>query len=35
MEEHEDTYVVVEKYKLDGANTFTLMKHRHKGRTHE
>jgi len=27
MKEHEDTYVaVVEKYTLDGVNTFTLMK---------
>jgi len=32
MKEHENTYVaVVEKYMLDGANTFTLMKHKHKG----
>jgi len=23
--------VVVEKYTLDGANAFTLMKHKHKG----
>jgi len=29
MKEHEDTYVaVVEKYTLDGANTFTLMKYK-------
>jgi len=26
---------VVEKHTLDGANTFTLMKHKHKGHTHE
>ena len=26
---------VVEKYTLDGANTNTLMKHKHKGHTHE
>jgi len=32
MKEHEDRYVEVEeKYKLDGANTFTLMKHKHRG----
>jgi len=36
MKEHEDTYVaVVEKYTLDGINTFTLMKHMHKGHTNE
>jgi len=29
MKEHEDIYVAVgEKYALDGANTFTLMKHK-------
>jgi len=36
MNELEDIYVkVVEKYSLDGANTFTLMKHKHKGHMHE
>jgi len=36
MKEHEDIYVeVVERYMLDGANTFTLMKHKHKGDTNE
>jgi len=30
MKEDEDIYVaVVEKYKLDGADTFTLTKHKH------
>ena len=34
MKEHEDRYVEVEeKYKHDGANTFTLMKHKHRGHT--
>jgi len=27
--------VVVEKYTLDGTNTFISMKHKHKGHTHE
>jgi len=27
--------VVVEKYALDGVNTFTLMKHKHKGHMNE
>jgi len=32
MKEHEDTHVTVAvKYKLGGANTFTLMKHTLKG----
>jgi len=36
MYELEDIYVeVVKKYTLDGANTFTLMKHKHKGHTHD
>ena len=36
MKEHEGTYVTVEeKYTLDGANTFTLMKHKHEEDTHE
>jgi len=36
MKEYEDIYVaVVEKYTLDGANIFTLMKHKHIRRTHE
>jgi len=36
MKEREDIYVaVVEKYRLDGANTFTFMKHKHKGHTNE
>jgi len=36
MYEPEDVYAeVVEKYTLDGANTFTLVKHKHKGHTHE
>jgi len=38
MREHEDTYVaVVEKYTrtLDGANTFTLMKHKDKVHMHK
>jgi len=26
---------VVEEHTLDGANTFTLMKHKHKGHTHD
>ena len=35
MNELEDMYVeVVEKHTLDGANKFTLMKHKHKGHTH-
>jgi len=36
MKEHEDTYVaVLEKHTLDGANRFTLMKHKHKEHEHE
>jgi len=36
MKEHQDIYVViVEKYRLDGANAFIFMKHKHKGQTHE
>ena len=36
MKEHEDIFVaVVEKHALDGANTFILMKHKHKGHTPE
>jgi len=36
MKVHEDIFVeVIEKYTLDGANTFTLMKQKHKGHTHE
>ena len=36
MKEHEDIYVaVVEKYTLDGATTYILMKHKHVGHTHE
>jgi len=36
MNEQEDTYVaVVEKCTVDGAITFTLMKHKHKGHTNE
>jgi len=36
MNKHEDILVaVVEKHTLDGANTFTLMKHKHKGHTHK
>jgi len=36
MNELEDTKVeVVEKYTHDGINTFTLMKHKHQGHTHE
>ena len=36
MNEIEDIYVeVAEKYAFDDANTFTLMKHKHKGHTHE
>jgi len=36
MKEYENTYVaVVEKYTLDGANTFALLKQKHKGQTHE
>ena len=31
-----DTYVeVIEKYRIDGINTFTLMKHKHNGHAHE
>jgi len=34
MNELNDAYVkVAEKYTLDGTNTFTLMKHKHKGHT--
>jgi len=36
MKEHEDIYVaVVETHTLDGANVFTLMKHKHKEITHD
>jgi len=36
MKEHDDIYVaIVKKCTLDGANTFTLMKHKHKRHTHE
>jgi len=36
MNEYEDIYVAaVETYTLDGVNTFTLMKHKHKGHTNE
>jgi len=36
MNELEDIYVeVVRKYTRYGANTFTLMKHKHKGHTHD
>jgi len=36
MKEHEDIYVAaVKKYTLDGDNTFTLMKHKHKRHTNE
>jgi len=36
MNELEDIYVaVVENDRLGGANIFTLMKHQHKGHTHE
>jgi len=36
MNKHKDRHVaVVEKHKLDGASTITLMKHKHKGYTHE
>ena len=36
MKEWEDIYVVVvEKCTLDGANTFTSIKHKHEGHTHE
>jgi len=36
MKQHEDTNVVViAKCTLDDANIFTLMKHKHKGSTHE
>jgi len=36
MKEYEDIYVmVVEEYALDGANTFTLIKHKHEGHMHE
>jgi len=36
MTKHGDICVaVVEKYALDGANTFTLMKHKHKEHRHE
>jgi len=36
MCELEDIYVkVVKKYTLDGANRFTLMKHRYTGHTDE
>ena len=35
MKEHEDIYVaVVETCTFDGADTFTLMKYKHKGHTH-
>jgi len=36
MNEHENTCVeVAEKYTLDGANAFTLMKHKHRAHTNE
>jgi len=36
MKEHEDILMaVVDNYTLDGANTFTLMKHKHKWHTNE
>jgi len=35
MNELKDTYVEVVKYTVDGADTFTLMKHKHKGHTNE
>jgi len=36
MKEQERAYVaVVETYTHDGANTFILMKYKHKGHTHE
>jgi len=34
--EHEVRYVaIVEKYTIDGADAFTLMKHKHEGHAHE
>jgi len=36
MKEHEDRFVtVVENQSLDGANTITLIQHKHKWHTHE
>jgi len=36
MKENEERYVAVaEKYALDGTDSFTLMKHKYKGHTHE
>jgi len=36
MNKHEDVYAAaVQKYTLDGANTFILTKHKHKGHTNE
>jgi len=35
MKEDEDTYMVVVEYTHDGANTFTLMKHKLLRHTHE
>jgi len=35
MYEHEDTYVEVVKYVLDGTNTLILIKHKHKVHTNE
>jgi len=35
MKEHEDIRSGSSKYALDGANTFTLMKHKYKGHTRE
>jgi len=36
MKEHGDIYLaVIEKCRIDGDNTFTLMKHKHLGHTYE
>jgi len=36
MNELEDIYLAaVEKYTLNASNTFTLMKHKHKGHAHQ
>jgi len=36
MNEPEDIYVAaVERYTLDGVNTFTLMKHKHEAHTND
>jgi len=35
MKEDEDTYMAVVEYTLDGANIFTLMKHKLLRHTHE